>query len=65
MPFQVVKLVDSAIININLNQSPTVTALIYGDGVTDGSWRTIVIGTDLVDQRLESGIWVEKRRATA
>lgn len=34
--------------------------LIYGDGVTDGSWRTLIVGTDLSVQRLESGSWVEK-----
>ena len=37
----------------------------YGDSTTDGTWRTTPIGNDLVDQRRESGVWVEKRRATA
>ena len=47
-------------VNIYLNQSPTVTSIIWGDGVTDGSWRIIESGNNLSVQRLESGVWVEK-----
>lgn len=32
----------------------------FGDQDTDGSWRFIVVGTDLSHQRRESGVWVEK-----
>ena len=39
--------------------------IISGDGVTDGSWRSIIVGTDLVIQRLEGGNWIEKGRNTA
>lgn len=51
-------------VNIYLNQSPTVTAIIWGDGVTDGSWRQIESGNNLSVQRLESGVWVEKSAFT-
>ena len=51
-------------VNIYLNQSPTVTSIIWGDGVTDGSWRIIESGNNLSVQRLESGVWVEKSAFT-
>lgn len=31
-----------------------------GDSSTEGSWRLTVSGSDLLVQRLESGVWVEK-----
>lgn len=34
-------------------------------GAGDGSWRTIRAGNDLVIERMESGIWVEKDRIEA
>lgn len=36
-----------------------------GDGTTDGSWRFRISGTDLLHERLESGIWTEKGRDLA
>lgn len=39
--------------------------LTLGDGVSTGSWRFRVSGTDLLHERLESGIWVEKGRDVA
>ena len=47
-------------VNIYLNQSPTVTSIIWGDGVTDGSWRIVESGNNLSVQRLEEGQWIEK-----
>ncbi len=47
-------------VNIYLSQSPTVTGVIFGDGVTDGSWQIVRVGNNLSFQRLESGVWVEK-----
>jgi hypothetical protein len=35
-----------------------------GDSATNGSWRRIQSGSDLVDQRLESGVWVTKQTIT-
>jgi len=40
------------------------TSFIFGDASTDGSWKIIVDGSNLVVQRLESGIWVEKNAFT-
>ncbi len=34
--------------------------IIFGDGVSDGSWKMQVVGTDLIRYRLESSIWVDK-----
>ena len=45
--------------------NPTLNSVIFGDGVTDGSWRIIVVGTNLSIQRLESGVWVEKTAITS
>ena len=47
-------------VNIYLNQSPTVTSIIWGDGVTNGSWRIVESGNNLSVQRLEGGQWIEK-----
>ena len=39
------------------------TASYYiGDPSTNGSWRRRIDGSDLVDERRESGVWVEKQR---
>lgn len=32
----------------------------FGDENTDGSWRITVSGTNLLVERRESGVWVEK-----
>lgn len=42
----------------------TITTLNFGDPTVDGSWRIIVDGNNLVQQRRESGVWVEKTAAT-
>ncbi len=63
MAFQVVKLVDTPTVNVNLltlSSSPTLTAVIFGDGITNGSWRIIESGNNLSIQRLEGGNWIEK-----
>lgn len=41
------------------------SGLNWGDITTDGTWRTMRSGNDLVFQRRESGSWVEKGRFTA
>jgi len=53
-------IVKNAAVTIQLNQSPTVIGIIWGDGVTDGSWRIIPVGNNLSVQRLEGGQWIEK-----
>jgi hypothetical protein len=35
-----------------------------GDENTDGSWRLIIVETDLSIQKRESGVWVEKSSFT-
>jgi len=35
-----------------------------GNGTDDGSWRFYINGTDLVYERLESSVWVEKGKFT-
>lgn len=47
------------------SDEPSVSSVTFGDGVTDGSWRIRVVGTNLVEERLEGGVWVEKVSATA
>lgn len=39
--------------------------LYFGTSDSDGSWRLYVGGNDLIVERRESGIWVEKGRFTA
>jgi len=39
-------------------------AVCYGDASTDGSWRTIRDGNNLVTQRRESGTWTTKQTIT-
>jgi hypothetical protein len=41
------------------------SAFYIGDSTTDGSWRFIISGTDLLFQRRESGAWVDKGIMTA
>lgn len=43
--------------NVNL---PSGGAVYFGDSATNGSWRIIRSGNDLVIERRESGSWVEK-----
>lgn len=40
-------------------------AYYIGPSGTDGSWRRRIDGSDLVDERRESGVWVEKSRTVA
>jgi hypothetical protein len=42
------------------NTTPADTAFYFGDKDTDGAWRMVRIGTSLVMQRRESGLWVSK-----
>ncbi len=42
------------------------TGIIYfGDPTTEGSWKKIRVGNDIVFYRYESSVWVEKGRVTA
>lgn len=36
----------------------------FGNESTDGSWRIIIVGTDLSIQKREAGVWVEKSSFT-
>jgi len=45
---------------ITSNTTPADTAFFFGDKNTDGAWRLVRIGTSLVMQRRESGVWVSK-----
>lgn len=36
----------------------------FGDENTDGSWRLIIVGNDLVIQKREAGTWTEKSAFT-
>ena len=36
------------------------SALYFGDSATNGSWRIIRSGNNLVVERREGGVWVEK-----
>ena len=38
--------------------------LYFGDENTDGSWRIVVSGDNLVIQKRESSVWVEKSSFT-
>ena len=38
--------------------------LYFGDENTDGTWRLIVSGEDLLIQKREGGVWVEKSAFT-
>jgi len=40
-------------------------AVVFGDGATEGDWRIIRSGNDLVFQRLESSVWTTKGSFTA
>ena len=44
---------------------PVTDVYYLGDKTTDGSWRRVISGTDLLDQRLEFGVWVTKSTITA
>ena len=43
----------------------TANVAYIGDSNTDGSWRFIITGNDLVVSRRESNVWTEKSRHTA
>jgi hypothetical protein len=45
--------------------SPQFNDLNIGDPATEGSWRIVKAGTDLVVQRLESSTWTTKGTFTA
>ncbi len=34
--------------------------IIFGDGVSDGSWMFEVVGTDMIRYRMESSVWIDK-----
>ena len=62
MSFQIVKLVDTPIINIS---TTVVQGWLYlGDPGTQGTWRIGQVGNNLSFQRFESGVWVEKDAMT-
>jgi hypothetical protein len=42
-------------------QIPSDGALYLGDSSTDGSWKYIISGSDLIVQKRVSGSWVTKR----
>ena len=44
--------------------SDNTKAYYIGGSTTNGSWRRRIDGTDLIDERRESGVWVEKSRIT-
>lgn len=44
--------------------SPDTGVFYFGDESTDGSWRVIREGNNLVHQRLESGTWTTKHTIT-
>lgn len=39
-------------------------AIVFGDPLTNGSWRIIRSGDNLITQRLEAGSWVTKQTIT-
>ncbi|MEK6557279.1 MAG: hypothetical protein AABZ14_03150, partial [Candidatus Margulisiibacteriota bacterium] len=41
-------------------QTTSANAFYFGDSATDGTWRIIRSGNNLVFQRRESGVWVDK-----
>ena len=53
-----------ATVNIFLQTTPTITALVFGDGVSDGSWRIIPSSSTLSFQVLQGGVWYEKTAIT-
>ena len=51
--------------NIGTGGSGDLTAGITTSGApVEGSWRIIAVGNNLVNQRYESGDWVEKTAST-
>ena len=52
----------SVIINPGSGSGGGTNPLYIGDPNTDGSWRFYDDGTNLIVQRREGGIWVEKDR---
>ena len=44
---------------------PIGAAFYFGDKNTNGSWRIRVNGNDLVRERREAGVWIEKDASTA
>jgi len=58
---------ESPTVKLDVNgdiKIPTANAFYFGAIDTDGSWRIIKSGNDLVFERRESSIWVEKGSMT-
>ena len=52
---------DEAIFRFSSHLETSATGVFYyGDSVTDGSWRSVRSGTNLVFERPEAGAWVQK-----
>ena len=47
-----------------VSSTPTVSVVYFGDPSTDGTWRITTSGNNLIQERLEGGVWVEKVAAT-
>jgi hypothetical protein len=59
-------LTPSSTLDVNGDAEILSTAAYYlGDPVTDGSWRFVRSGNDLLAQRRESGSWVTKQTIAA
>jgi hypothetical protein len=57
--------VDTAFFGLTGAQIVDTEAFYFGDATTDGTWRIIRSGTDLVFQRREAGVYVTKSTMTA
>jgi hypothetical protein len=52
-------------VEVATTDTPRFNIVNMGDPTVDGSWRMSVSGTDLVFERRESGVWVQKGSITA
>ena len=51
-------------INIGSASTPSVSILYFGSPTVDGSYRIRIVDNDLVTERRESGVWIEKGAIT-